>query len=91
MSLRTRVLEHNYARLSVMLSGVIYIREEYVLCTQLETTTRAAYMMGKLSSLFNANRIPCCGVCTDGTLAIKLGAYAGAARGLSAHLRDIGP
>ncbi len=45
------------------------IKEEYLLCTQLETTTTAKDVMEKLSSFFKANRIPwenCCGVCTDG-------------------------
>ena len=45
------------------------IKEEYMLCTQLETTTTAEDVMEKLSSFMKANRIPwenCCGVCTDG-------------------------
>lgn len=34
------------------------IKEEYLLCTQLETTTTAEDVMKKLSSFFKANRIP---------------------------------
>ncbi len=44
------------------------IKEEYLLCTQLETTITAEDVIEKLSSFFKANRIPwenCCGVCTD--------------------------
>ncbi len=49
------------------------IKEEYLLCTQLETTTKAEDVMEKLSSFFKANRIPwenCCGVYTDGAPAM---------------------
>ncbi len=44
------------------------IKEEYLLCTQLETTTTAEDVMEKLSSFFKAKRIPwenCCGVGTE--------------------------
>ncbi len=49
------------------------IKEECLLCTQLETTTAAEDVMEKLSSFLKANRIPwenCCGVCTDGAPAM---------------------
>ncbi len=49
------------------------IKEEYLLCAQLETTTTAEDVMERLSSFFKANRIPwenSCGVCTDGAPAI---------------------
>ncbi len=42
------------------------VKEEYLLCTQLETTTTAEDRMEKLSSFFKGNRENCCGVCTDG-------------------------
>ncbi len=45
------------------------IKEEYLLCTQLETATTAEDVIVKLSSFFKAKRMPwenCCGVCTDG-------------------------
>ncbi len=46
------------------------IKEECLLCTQLETTTTAEDVMEKLSSFFKANRIPwenCCGVYRRGS------------------------
>ncbi|XP_042237000.1 zinc finger BED domain-containing protein 5-like [Homarus americanus] len=55
------------------------IKEEYLFCTQLETTTTAVDVMEKLSSFFTANRISwenCCGVCMDGAPAM-LGSKSG--------------
>ncbi len=55
------------------------IKEEYLLCIQLETTTTAEDVMEKLPSLFKANRIPwenCCKVCADGAPAM-LGSKSG--------------
>ncbi len=65
------------------------IKEEYLLCTQLETTTTAEDVMEKLSSFFKANRIPwenCCGVCTDGAPAML-----GSKSGFQKRVKEVAP
>ncbi len=65
------------------------IKEEYLLCAQLETTTTAEDVMEKLSSFSKANRIPlenCCGVCTDGAPAML-----GSKSGFQKRVKEIAP
>ncbi len=65
------------------------IKEEYLLFTQLETTTTAEDVMEKLSSFSKANRIPwenCCGVCTDGAPAML-----GSKSGFHLHVKEVAP
>ncbi len=65
------------------------IQGEYLLCTQLETTTAAEDVMEKLSSFFKVNKIPwenCCGVCTDGAPAMP-----GSKSGLQKHVMEVAP
>ncbi len=65
------------------------IKEEYLLCTQLETTSRAADGMERLSSFFKANRIPgenCCGVCTDVAPAML-----GSKSGFQKRVKEVAP
>lgn len=65
------------------------IKEEYLLCTQLETTTTAEDVMEKISSFFKANRIPwenCCGVCTDGAPAML-----GSKSGFQKRVKEVAP
>lgn len=65
----------SYAQLLVFVRYVFLcdIKDEYLFCTHLETTTTAVDVMEKLSSFFTASEITwenCCRVCMDGTLAI---------------------
>ncbi len=65
------------------------IREEYLLCTQLEATTTAEDVMEKLFSFFKAKRTPwknCCGVCTDGAQAIM-----GSKSGFQKSAKEVAP
>ena len=65
------------------------IKEKYLLCTQLETTTTAEDVMEKLPSYFKANRIPlenCCGVCTDGAPAML-----GSKSGFQKRVKEVAP
>ncbi len=65
------------------------ITEEHLLCTQLETTRKAADVMEKISSFFRAGRIPwknCCGVCTDGAPAMM-----GSRSGFQKHVKEAAP
>ncbi|XP_042225326.1 protein ZBED8-like [Homarus americanus] len=65
------------------------LREEYLLCTQLETTTTDVDVMEKLSSFFTANRISwdnCCGVCTDGAPAMM-----GSKSGFQKRVKEVAP
>ncbi|XP_042228827.1 protein ZBED8-like [Homarus americanus] len=65
------------------------IKEEYLFCTQLETTTTAVDVMEKLSSFFTANRISrgnCCGVCTDGAPAML-----GSKSGFQKRVEEVAP
>ncbi len=65
------------------------IKEEYLLCSQLETTTTAEDVMEKLSFFFKANRIlweNCCGACTDGAPAML-----GSKSGFQKHVKEVAP
>ncbi|XP_042228307.1 zinc finger BED domain-containing protein 5-like [Homarus americanus] len=62
------------------------IKDEYLFCTQLETTTTALDVMEKLTSFFKANGITWenfCGVCTDGAPAML-----GSKSGLQKRVRE---
>ncbi len=65
------------------------IKEEFLLCAQLETSTRAARVMGNLSSFFKANRIPgekCCRVCTDEAPSVP-----GSKSGFQRRVKEVAP
>ncbi len=65
------------------------IKEEYLLCTQSETTTTAEDVMEKLSSFFKANRIPWenyFAVCTDGASAML-----GSKSGFQKRVKEVAP
>ncbi|XP_068211773.1 protein FAM200C-like [Palaemon carinicauda] len=65
------------------------IKEDYLLCTELETTTKAEDVVEKLSSFFKANRISwenCCGVCTDGAPAVL-----GSKSGFQMRVKEVAP
>ncbi len=80
-----------YAQLLVFVKYAFLcdIKEEYLLCTQLETTTTAEDVMEKLSSFFKANGIPwenCCGVCTYNASAMM-----GSKSGFQKSVKDVAP
>ncbi len=65
------------------------IKEEYLLCTQLETTTTGEDVIEKPSSFFKANRIPwenCCGVRIDGVPAML-----GSQSGFQKRVKEVAP
>ena len=51
------------------------VKEEILFCSELETTTRSADIMGKIETFFNSAKLPwksVCGICTDGARRISL-------------------
>ena len=65
------------------------IKEEYMFCTQLETTSTSEDVMEKLSSFFEVKSIPwgnCCAVCTDGAPAML-----GSKSGLQKRVKEVAP
>lgn len=65
------------------------IKEECLLCTQLETSTRAARVKGNLSSFIKADRIPegkCCRVCTD-----EAPSMPGSKSGFQRRVKEVAP
>ena len=61
----------SYAQLLIFARYILlgYVKEEFLSCSELETTTRSADILGKMENFFGSAKLAwksVCGTCTDG-------------------------